>query len=325
VSTLATCDALEAFATALDTTSQRGAVASAPDHAPLVRTPAPAAGPTSAAAVAPAIAAAPPAPPSAFVGATPQPGSYALIIGIEHYRDLPIALGARTDAEGFALMVKQTLGLPAAHVRLMSEDHATRSDVLDGLSWLKMTVPPGGRIYFYFSGHGAPQADSSTYLLPYDGNPKNVPGSSVAMSQVMKDLSETQAHEVLAFVDSCFSGAGGRSVLPPGARPLFRTKTSAPGANVAYFAASAEDEISGNAPGESAGVFSKYLTLALGTGAADGNGDGQVSLQELNDWVSPRVARDAKQDLREQHPKLVVGKQVGGAQNFIVEYGLATK
>lgn len=60
-------------------------------------------------------------------------------------------------------------------------------------------------------------------------------------------------------------------------------------------------------------------------GQADVNGDGQVSLQELSDWVSPRVVRDAKKDSRDQHPKLVVGSAVGGAASFIVEYGLATK
>ena len=37
------------------------------------------------------------------------------------------------------------------------------------------------------------------------------------------------------------------------------------------------------------------------------------------------VARDAKKDGRDQHPKVVVGSGVGGAQGFIVEYGLATK
>ena len=42
------------------------------------------------------------------------------------------------------------------------------------------------------------------------------------LAQVLKQLSETPAKQVLALVDTCFSGAGGRSVLPAGARPLVR-------------------------------------------------------------------------------------------------------
>jgi len=262
---------------------------------------------------------------SEFVSATPQPASYALIVGIERYRDVPAATGARADAELFAQVARQTLGLTDDHVRVALEDHATRSDVVSGLEWLTQSVPAGGRVYFFFSGHGAPAVDQSTYLLPYDGNPKSVNTSALAMSEVMRRLGDTRAKEVVAFVDSCFSGAGGRSVLPPGARPLMRVKEPPPAAHVGLFTASQADEISGPASGENLGAFTKYLTQGMGTGQADINGDGQISLQELSEWVTPRVARDAKKDNREQHPKLVVGASMGSASNLIVEYGLASK
>jgi hypothetical protein len=260
-----------------------------------------------------------------FVTAAPQPAAYALIIGIEHYRDVPAATGARADAERFAAVATKTLGLRDDHIRVALEDHATRADMLSGLKWLQDNLSAGGRAYFFFSGHGAPSADSSTYLLSYDGSPKDVAGSALAMSDVMKALSETKAKDVLAIVDACFSGAGGRSVLPPGARPLMRVKELEPGPQMALFTASQGDEISGSASDENAGVFTKWVTQGLGTGQADMNGDGQVSLQELADWVGPRVARDAKKESREQHPKLLVGSGLTGPANFIVEYGLATR
>jgi hypothetical protein len=264
-------------------------------------------------------------PVATFVAAAPQPANYALIVGIERYRDVPAATGGRADAEQFAQLAKQTLGLKDDHVRLATEDHATRTDVLEGLKWLRDNVTAGGRVYFYFSGHGAPSPDTSTYLLPYDGDPRDVAGTAIAMSDVMSQLGQTHAHDVLAIVDSCFSGAGGRSVLPPGARPLIRVMEAQPAPQMALFTASQGDEISGLAPGESGGVFTKYVTMGLGNGDADTNGDGQIVLQELSDWVSPRVARDSKTDKREQHPKLVVGSTVGDASSFVVEYGLATK
>ena len=55
------------------------------------------------------------------------------------------------------------------------------------------------------------------------------------------------------------------------------------------------------------------------------NGDGQVSLQELSDWVGPRVTRDAQKDNRNQTPSLAIGSALGGASTFIVEWGLPPK
>jgi hypothetical protein len=293
-------------------------------YASTPRAPAPAVpgAPTTAASATASVAQ---APSAGLIAAAPQPGAYAFIVGIATYRDVPAATGARSDAEHFAQVARQTLGLTDEHVHVALDDHATKSDVLEGLKWIKANVTAGGRVYFYYSGHGAPSAASSTYLLPYDGNPKDVEGTAIAMSDVMSALGGTKAKDVLAIIDSCFSGAGGRSVLPPGARPLIRVREAQPVAQMAMFTASQGDEISGMAPGENAGVFTKYVTQGLGTGEADMNGDGQVSLQELSDYVSPRVTRDSKKDSREQHPSMVVGSGVGSASSFIVEYGLATK
>jgi hypothetical protein len=275
--------------------------------------------------IAPAAPVLPPAPTLKLVSATPQPASYAFIVGIERYRDIPAATGAGADADGYAQLARQTLGLRDDHVRLAVGDHATRTDILEGLEWLKSSVPPGGRAYFFFSGHGAPSPDSSTYLLPYDGNPKDVRRSAIAMGDVMAALGETQAREVLAVVDACFSGAGGRSVLPPGARPLMLVKDAQPTAKVALFTASQGDEISGAAADGRTGAFTKYVLQGLGQGRADANGDGQISLAELDGWVAPRVAREAQRDKREQHPKLIVGSGLGDASNLVLEYGLAAE
>ena len=181
-------------------------------------------------------------------------------------------------------------------------------------------------LYYSTWGHGAPDATNGTpYLLPYDGDPKTVGATAIPLAQAIKGLSESRAKEVIAFVDSCFSGAGGRSVLPPGARPLVRVREAQPTAQVALLTASAGNEISGPAPGENIGLFTKYLTDGVGRGAADADGDGQVSLQELLDYVKPRVARDAKKDHRDQTPQLVRGSGFADPRRVSVAWGFPTK
>lgn len=172
------------------------------------------------------------------------------------------------------------------------------------------------------SGHGAPDASNGTpYLLPYDGNPSAVASTAVRLGDVMRRLDSSQAREAFAFIDSCFSGAGGRSVLPPGARPLVRVRQESSSGALALFAASQGNEISGPAPSGSRGLFTSVLTEALGTGAADGDGDGQISLQELEDWVKPRVTRTARSSGRDQTPVMTLGAGLGSPNAVSVGWG----
>ena len=261
--------------------------------------------------------------PTTVLSATPQPNAYALVIGIEDYRDVPPVPGAEQDASRIVEVLRTTLGLPENNIVLATGKRASRSDIIKQIRWLQANVPAGGRIYFYFSGHGAPESSSgASYLVPWDGDPRFLDDTALPLSQVITMLEQTKAKEVLAFADSCFSGAGGRSVLPPGARPLVRMKApDAPKTRVALYSAASGAEISGPIPGGHGGLFSSYVAEALGTGRADLDGDGQITLQELVDWVGPRVARDAKRDNREQNPSLLLGRKLGSARDFVVGWG----
>jgi hypothetical protein len=266
-------------------------------------------------------AGAPPAAPR--VAAAPQRTSFALVVGIEKYRDLPGAPGARADAEAFADMLKTTFGLPADHVHLAVDDRATGRDLERQLAWIKATVPAGGRVYFYYSGHGSPDTAAGTpYLVPYDASPTQVAESSMPMSNALAALSESKAKDAVAFVDACFSGSGGRSVLPEGARPLVTVKEAAPSRDIALFSAASGAEISGPSGDGKHGAFTAVVLQALGGAQADFDGDGQITLDELSAWVTPRVRQEARALGREQTPKLTLGSGVASAKDFAVVWGV---
>jgi hypothetical protein len=290
---------------------------------------APAAAPGTPASPTPTAAPTPAASPvaTAFNAGAPQPNAYALVVGVEKYSNgLPPPTGAHADADRFSNLVRSSLGVPPDHVQLVLDEQAGKAGIERGLEWVRSSVPAGGRIYFYFSGHGAPDASGgASYIVPADGDPKYLDATAIAMKDVLTKLGQSKAREVLAVVDSCFSGAGGRSVLPPGARPLVRVREELAPAQLALFSASSGNEISGPVAAGNGGLFTKYVLDGLGSGAADVNGDGQVSLSELSQWVTPRVAREAKKDNRDQNPALTVGKGLGSADGFIVEWGLASK
>lgn len=259
---------------------------------------------------------------AAMVSASPQPTAYALIVGIEKYRDVTPAGGARSDAEKFAELARVTLGVPEDNIKLLLDDRASRTDIAKQMRWLQANVPSGGRVYFYFSGHGAPEPTSGvSYIVPFDGDPQYLKDTAIPMTEVLGDLEKTKAKDVLAMADSCFSGAGGRSVLAPGTRPLVRVEDVKPQTRVAMLSASSGAEISGPAADGSGGLFSKYLIEAIGSGQGDINGDGQISLKELAEWIGPRVKREAKKANREQTPHLTLGKKLSAADEFIVSWG----
>ena len=258
---------------------------------------------------------------SAYLSGGRQPNAYALVIGIEHYRDLPSPTGARADAQRFAALAKTTLGIPDANIRTSYDDHAGKNDIQTQLAWLASNVPTGGRIYFFFSGHGAPDASQGTpYVVPYDASLDALTQSAIPLDSILQSLAQTHAKDVLAVVDSCFSGAGGRSLLPKGARPLVRMHDASPKAQVALFSASSGSEISGPALDGSGGLFTTYVVQGIGTGAADVDGDGTITLGELGQWVTPRVTREAKRENRAQTPLLTVGSNIASANAFNVAY-----
>jgi hypothetical protein len=258
-----------------------------------------------------------------FVRGTPQPTTWALVIGIETYRDVPSPAGARQDAEQFAKMLRETAGVRDEQIRLILDDRATRSDIDKELAWLESNVPAGARVVLFFSGHGAPDAASGTpYLLPYDGDPKFVDRTAVQLSQVIDQLGKTKAREAMVFLDSCFSGSGGRSVLPPGTRPLVRVKSVAPAPKVSVLSASSAAEISGQVPGGTGGLFTTHLLDAIGHARADADGDGQITLREIADYVGPRVSREARKDNRDQTPTMNVS---GDPSHTVVVYGVKAR
>lgn len=267
-------------------------------------------------------------PPSAFippsyVAGSPQPAAFALIVGIERYRDAPAATGAAVDAQRYAALATRTLGIPQSHVRVLRDDRATGSDIDKELSWITANVPARGRIYFFYSGHGAPDASTgASFLVPYDGDPKALEPTAIAVPRLLERLNQSRASEVFAVVDACFSGAGGRSVLPAGMRPLVAVRAVKPTAKVALFTAASGAQTSGPAAGGEGGLFSKLVADGLGTGSADIDGDGLVSLEELRAWVAPRVEREARFDRREQVPSLVVGDGLSEAGATPIAFGL---
>jgi hypothetical protein len=255
--------------------------------------------------------------------ATPQYGAFALIVAIENYRDLPPAIGAAVDADNYRSLALTTLGIPPERIRSAVGSRATKADIERHLDWLRDNVTAGSRVYFFYSGHGAPDPSTgASYLVPFDADSNALKRSALPLSDLLDTLSGTRAKEVVAFVDACFSGEGTRSLLPDGARPLVAVKGSSAPDKVALFTAVTGNEIAGPADRKQGGLFSSLVFNGLAGGAADADGDGQLTAGELQRWLQPRVSRAARLAGRTQSPALQLGRSVASADELPLLWGL---
>lgn len=221
----------------------------------------------------------------------PRPNTYALAIGIERYRaKLPNADYASADARLAAEYFKRVLGVPEQNVAVITDEFAAKADLEKYVErWLPNQVAKGGTVYVFYSGHGAPDpAKGDAYLVPYDSDPTYIEQTGYSLKRLYDELAKLPADHVIVALDSCFSGAGGRSVLAAGARPLVSLRAAQVPAKITVISASSGEEISTGYPEKGHGLFTYFFLKGL----RDKRGD----LRAAFDYATPLVARTARQE-----------------------------
>ena len=233
-----------------------------------------------------------------------------VIFGIEDYKYAPRATFANNDAALFYEYANAVFGIPKQNTYIRTNVGATRGEfekVFAEDGWLAKRVVKGeSDIIFYFSGHGAPDLKSKEpYLIPWDIDP-NYASTAFPMDRIYKSLSELGARSVTVFLDACFSGQSRGGMLLADARPLLPVEIEAPSSDITVFTASAGNQISSAYLEKKHGLFTYYLLKGL-QGHADLNGDKEIRVGELSDYVKDNVSRKAGFMDREQVPQLLSG------------------
>ena len=240
-----------------------------------------------------------------------NPDDYALVIGIDKYESLPEARFAERDAA----TVREHLlamGFPLRNILYLSGRDASRAGIEKYVeSWLPMNVKESSRVLVYFSGHGAPAVDDGqAYLVPYDGDAQYLANTGYPLKRLYGQLNALKAKEVLLVMDACFSGAGGRSVVAKGTRPLI-TKVDVDLANeskVVVFAAASADEITGTEESQGHGLFTYYFLKAINEAKGD------ATIANIFGYLQPRVNDAARRQGRDQKPQLLPA-ELGARKN----------
>ncbi|MGH6821796.1 MAG: caspase family protein, partial [Methylocella sp.] len=240
----------------------------------------------------------------------PRPAAYAVVIGVEQYRNhLPQAAFAAQDAKVIGAYLSHVMGYREEHIAVLLNDKAAKADLEKYIEhWLPRRVERDASVFIYFSGHGAPDAKTSeAYLVPYDGDPAFLEATGYPLKRLYDQLRKLSAKEIVVILDACFSGAGGRSVIAKGLRPVGISVEHQvlAGGNIAVLSASSGQQAAGTYEQQGHGLLTYFVLKGL-RGEADQNEDGAIELAELYRYVKPEIEVKARRDLNlEQTPQLL--------------------
>ena len=98
-----------------------------------------------------------------------KPKLYVLAVGVSKYQKPELQLQfAAKDAQDFAAVLKKQQGAlyREVEVKLLTDDKATRDEVVDGLDWLQRQVTAKDVGMLFLAGHGVNDPNGIYYYLP---------------------------------------------------------------------------------------------------------------------------------------------------------------
>jgi tetratricopeptide (TPR) repeat protein len=236
-----------------------------------------------------------------------SPQVLAVVVGIAKYPRLPGGQQlqfADRDAAAFASSL-QTAGVSPKNIHLLTGADATTARIKSEIGgWLARSARAEDTVYIFFSGHAFVERDfGESYLLTYDSDPQNAYGSALSIGELEHAfVRRIKAGHVVVIGDAVRRDlfdpdAGGGSASEAFVKSFTSLAGSRKGLTALLASSPGEFSREGQRWG-GLGVFTKLLTEGL-AGGADRNHDGQVTDEELFDYLATRVSQETS---NKQHP-----------------------
>ncbi|MFA7340275.1 MAG: caspase family protein [Candidatus Obscuribacterales bacterium] len=260
--------------------------------------------------------ASPSSPSSLPASSTPVADKWAVVVGVSEFADKAINLKyAAKDAADFRAFLVDKCHFAPDHVRLLTNEQATKENVLDllGDSFLPRVALPDDLVVIYFSSHGsASDLDlrGVNYLVAHDTAVDRLYSTGIDL-QTLSNIVKTRIHcnRALIILDACHSGGASDTNDSKG---LVRTSNVdaaaiAQGTGRAVICSSSKTQSSWESKNYANGVFTKTLIDGF---KAQGE---KTSLTDAFKYLKTNVeAQVAAERGILQTPVLEAGKWSGG-------------
>jgi len=150
-------------------------------------------------------------------------------------------------------------------------------------------------VLLYFSGHGVTDEYGKFFLTNCDTQKKGrLNKATVVEAGFVHDLMENcDSERQVIILDCCHSGAFPEGMKARDAGSTIDFEQQLGGRGRIVLTSSAATEYSFEREGEDLAIYTRYLVEGIQTGAADLDGDGAVSVNELHDYVREKVRKAA--------------------------------
>ncbi|MEL7001608.1 MAG: caspase family protein [Bacteroidota bacterium] len=231
-----------------------------------------------------------------------QPESilYLFAVGINKYKNPRLNLNyAKADASGFVEVIKDKSSslFDMVEVITLSDELATKDNILSELTVLTEKIRPQDVLLFYFAGHGS-MLDNNFYFIPTDAtklyNEDKLKKDALYAGDLQQKLKDIPALKQLLIIDACQSGAGAELLAQRGASEEKALAQLSRSTGIHVLAAAGSEQFATEFKELGHGLFTYVLLEAL-KGEADGApNDGKVTIFELRSYLEDQVPEYSK-------------------------------
>ncbi len=237
--------------------------------------------------------------------------SYALVVGISQYRNLPAKAQlkfAHRDAEEFARLLRSESGggLSSTTMRVLMDGQATLSAIRGALhTWLPQAAGANDVVYIFFAGHGVVAEQGEAYFVAHDSDPQNLHSTGLSFREVNETLStRLKSSLVIVLADACHAGTIGwtdNSAISGAAQTALENMGSRDKSFLKLLASRpSEQSFESDRWDGGHGIFTHALLTGL-RGEAEQDRDGVVRVSELIEHVSRLVPKETQS---QQNPRV---------------------
>lgn len=218
---------------------------------------------------------------------------HALLIGVSEYstEDFKPLPSATADVEAMRRVLQHSEmgGFPAEQIVVLT--NPAKHQVEDAIYGLFAGKREDDLLLFYFSGHGVKDDTGKLYFTVPDTRKYRealVGHTAVSASMLHDQMSRSESEYQALVLDCCFSGAiaKGMTIKDDGGVDV---RSQLGGRGRAIFTASSSTQYSFQKDDLPLSVYTHFFVEGIDKGAADLDGDGQISADELHRYVLEKV------------------------------------
>ena len=225
--------------------------------------------------------------------------SWALVIGIDKYQNIPGLDYAVRDAQSIQNVMINSLDFSKDNITILKNEEATKSRIIQEFSNITKKAEVNDRVLIFFAGHGEtedlPGGGEIGYLLPVDGDRSDLYVSAIEMNELQTLSLRSKAKHILYLVDACYGGIStvGARGLSSQMTPNYLEKITKYKSRQVISAGGRDEQVIEKSEwGHSA--FTKNLLSGLREWNADSDDDGFITADELGTYLRRQVPIDSE-------------------------------